>query len=117
MSYFIAGMATAGPDDFGLPCFIEMRPKPDAAHKEPTIKVRLWDSQFKEDKQNTTVVSVLTGKVLAGPALPTKVHRALIRWFQLEGNAGHLALYWEANSSGFTTAMLFRLLQPLKDSK
>jgi hypothetical protein len=67
--YLIEGMARVGPKTTGEDMWFQVRMKPDAKHKEPSVKVRLKDSRFEDDKKNTSVVSINKPRVIKGPDL------------------------------------------------
>lgn len=91
--YLIEGMAKVGPKTTGENIWIQIRQKPDGKHKEPTIKVRLKDAIFKQDKENTAVVSINNPRVVKGMKLSKfdmkKVERILDR------ARPQLLAYWE----------------------
>ena len=107
-SYEEYGMASLVPSTTNTGLYIELRPQPDTVHKTPSVKVRVTDARFKNDRQNNTVVAV-DGSHLAGPVLAPVAMKTLLKWLEL--NRIPITKYWVDDN--YATDQLFSDLKRL----
>lgn len=99
------GPSSLRPEDTGLELYVLIRPKPDAKHKIPSIKIRRGRGSFK-GKEGVGIVSIADDpKFLNGSETNIKVDakewNELVKWVLL--NKIVLLKYWNEFDSGMGT--------------
>ena len=107
-------VAGLGPETTRLHCFVGIRSRPDAKHKQASIKVRLKDAKFNR-KDGTAVISVSDDpeQIEGNLEIPSKVFNELKIWISL--NKEFLKEYWVSEDTR-TDIVMKKLKKVPKDS-
>lgn len=99
------GMSSLRPEDTGLELYVLVRPKPDAKHKIPSIKIRRGRGSFKGQDGVGIVAITEDPKFLNGSGDNIQVDAQewaeLVKWLLL--NKHILLQYWNEFDSGMGT--------------